>query len=73
MYLIQEFNSSNTALPLRAAEVDLCCRIGKLSHEVNAATSIRQERRAKAHRRRQCQTLYENSSICQFIKIGGFI
>jgi hypothetical protein len=57
MYLIQEFNSSNTALPLRAAEVDLCCRIGKLSHEVNAATSIRQERRAKAHRRRQCQTI----------------
>jgi len=26
-------------------------------HEVYAATSIRQARRAKAHRRRQCQTL----------------
>ena len=58
MYLIQEFNSL-TRHCLRTAEVDLCCRIGKLSHEVNAATSIRQERRAKAHRRRQCQTLDE--------------
>ena len=30
-----------------------------MGHEVFAATLIRQARRAKAHRRRQCQTLSE--------------
>jgi len=27
-------------------------------HEVDAATSIRQARRARAYRRRQCKTIY---------------
>ena len=31
----------------------------RVGHEVDAATSIRQARRAEAHRRRQCQTLYD--------------
>ena len=31
----------------------------QVNHEADAATSIRQARRARAHRRRQCQTIYE--------------
>jgi len=33
------------------------CWTSKSNHEADATTSIRQARRAKAHRRRQCQTL----------------
>ena len=43
----------------------------QVNHEADAATSIRQARRARAHRRRQCQTLHEIAFImglfCGFI------
>ena len=43
----------------RAAESRNTMPWMRVGHEVYAATSIRQARRAKAHRRRQCQTLGE--------------
>jgi hypothetical protein len=49
--------SANTALPLGVAESSIMMSDRQVYHVANATTSIRQARRAKAHRRRQCQTL----------------
>ena len=52
--------SDNTALPLRVAESQLMMSDRQVDHGADAPTSIRQARRARAHRRRQCQTLCNN-------------
>jgi|LSQX01.3.fsa_nt_gb hypothetical protein len=56
--------SDNTVLPLRVAESQLMMSDRQVDHGADATTSIRQARRARAHRRRDCGTLYESAQRC---------